>query len=289
IEFALNLADSQLDQVQAALTTQNSMAFDTAPYDPVKCSYCPRGRTYFLSAENLTVTQYYFNNFPIDATSDNHVAMTEVPWPGWQPNQATYKSYLYTSGYVDPSGNSWPSPYIDYTLFAHDGFFDAGGVQRTDLTDFASVTGALSGADPPRYVVRYQLFGVPAEVEGNVKTGTNLGAYLACGDTALPGAQALIPPPSCKQLIADSNVNGLQEQGGMYIYSYPGEGPSDAYYPYFFDHYTAKILETKVYRMPDFANPTDGMSPPGEFYDGTHFIREVASASVLLEGRLQLK
>jgi Tfp pilus assembly protein PilV len=60
--FAVNLAQQQLDEVLVDLVTQNAMVFDTAP--------TKRGRSFYLKSENLSVSQFFFNNFPLDAKAD---------------------------------------------------------------------------------------------------------------------------------------------------------------------------------------------------------------------------
>ncbi len=256
VQFALDLAESQLDMIRQQVETQDELATD--PSD---------GRTFQVDSGGVDValTQYFFNNFPTDATPDNSVPMSALPWDG--------------------SGN-WGN-YLSNTVFWNNAYFDAGGNQKGGTPENAACgfnlfKDNMLSDDPPRFAVRMELFGIPYEEEG-AGSLVSLSGYEACGDgyTGNPNQYA-DPPASCRYLIADSCVptNGTPCQGGMWAYSSPSEGTWTKATPYF-DHYTSKILEAQVYRAVDFRNAYT-------FYNTTtgKLLHPIASASVQLDGRL---
>ena len=256
VQFALDLAQSQLDMIRQQVETQDELATD--PSD---------GATFQIDSGGIdvTLTQYFFNNFPTDATPDNSVPMSALPWDG--------------------SGN-W-ADYLSNTVFWNNAYFDAGGNRKGGTPDNAACSFAIFKDnmltdDPPRFAVRMELFGIPYEEEGEGSL-VSLSGYEACGDeyTDDPGQNAN-PPASCPYLIADSCVptSGTPCEGGMWIYSSASEGAWSSATPYF-DHYTSKILEAQVYRAIDFVNDQT-------FYNTStgKLLHPIASASVQLDGRL---
>lgn len=281
VPFAVNLAQQQLDQVQMRLATQNSMVFDTAQFDAVSCAQCPRGRSYFIRSENISVSAYYFNNFPWNAVSDNKSEMAVIPWFDEKPPlHADIKGAVYDGGYTF-NEVKYDNPYIRYTLFYRNRFYGSGGSLTFDDGSVVTVNDIkqrLGEPDPPRYAVRLQLFGIPAINQADVG---DLGAYVRKADrlTNYDG-DPRVPPAACLYLIGDSCINGVANTGRMWIYERSANGADD---PKFFPHFSAKILVARVYRVKDFVDD-------GTFYaQGAKFDREIASASVILVGRVQLK
>ncbi len=256
VQFALDLAESQLDGIRQQVETQDELATDAND-----------GRVFQVDSGgvDVTLTQYFFNNFPTDAVPDNSVAMSSVPWDG--------------------SGN-WGN-YLSNTVFWNNAYFDAGGnpkggTSTNPACGFSIFQGNMLSEDPPRFAVRMELFGIPYEEEGEGSL-VSLSGYEACGDayTGDPNQNAN-PPASCPYLIADSCVptSGTPCQGGMWAYSSTSEGAWSDATPYF-DHYTSKILEAQVYRATDFLNAQTFFNTAS-----TKLLHPIASASVQLDGRL---
>jgi type II secretory pathway pseudopilin PulG len=259
LAFAHNLAQQHLDRVQAQLATQNSLAFDKQG----------RAKTYYLKSENLAVSQYFFNNFPTDINPQSGF-MSEVPWP--PGSTSVYKSY------------SDPTCYICNTFFDRNRFYTDGGEPKDlDGQPFtpSNAKGALSSADPPRYSVRLQLFGLPSSRLG---VDNDVGLYIRPADKIdLTSANLTVPPASCPQLIADSNPNGNPQgtageyTGVLYIRNSSTNPELN------FDRMVSKILVARVYRVKDFLTDYDNNFVVAKRH------REIASASVIIPGRILLR
>ncbi|MBI6545627.1 MAG: type II secretion system protein [Cyanobacteria bacterium NC_groundwater_1444_Ag_S-0.65um_54_12] len=295
VPFAYNLAQQQLDEVQMSLTTQNSLIFD----NNTACAWCPRGRGYVLRNENINVTRYYFDNFPLDwpvpRPQDNSMEPIRVPWP---PTGTTSAALISAANYTT-EGVAFDKPYIQFTRFYRNRFYSAGGDLVTNVDEPLSPTevrAKLTSADPaehPRYAVRMQLLGIPAASEGAI---ADMGAYIARAHTLRVGDYNLgdlrQPPDSTPYLIGDSCINGASESigdergtGVIFIAAPPAFGvPAGGDHPAFFQHFTSKILVARVYRIDDFLDDET-------FFNAAQTVpdREIASASVLLVGRVQLR
>lgn len=269
VQFAVDLAQSQLDEITYQSMTQTSLAFDTTGM----------GRTYLDEAANSTVTQYFFNNFPVLESEDNSTPSVELPWP-------------------DPVLNASWSAYFEETPFYHNRYYDIGG-NRLDAdgpdvySSFANFASQMKvPGEAPHFVVRLQLFGVSWQDTGT-SNQSDIDQYLSCADTYTNnGTVPTTPPSSCPQLIADTcaNTTGTLPCGG---YLGPGTGEMWINYngestgvssPYYFDEYTSKILVAQVYRAADFLNYET-------FYDSStnHLIQPLASASAVIQGTLVLR
>lgn len=288
--FALNLAQQQLDEVMMKLVTQNAMVFDNAP--------TRRGRSYFLKSENLTVSAYFFNNFPWNAEPDpvaKGKEMTAIPWEtdtrllDRRPVPTDIADKVYTTAI--PTDNQ---PYIQSTLFYRNRFYTGGGdlvpgENPSTSYDLDGAKAAVLGDTPPKYAVRFQLFGIP-DASGSDPT-LNLGDIVRSSERLKANQypnDPRTPPTACPYLIGDSNISGTTTApsllggatGRIYIRERSAEGPDDLSY---FPHFTSKLFVTRVYRIDDFIDN-------GNFYPGAgNPDTEIASASIVLVGRAQRK
>lgn len=284
--FALNLAQQQLDEVMMKLVTQNAMVFDNAP--------TPRGRSYYLKTENLTVSAYFFNNFPWNAWADpvaKGQEMGAIPWESdtrkldRRPVPTDIQDKVY-SGAVAPDN----IPFIRYTNFYRNRFYTGGGIRvpsdnPAESWDLTQAKAEMGTDSPPKYVVRLQLFGVPDSMAGT--PAYNMGDVVRSSER-LKAADypndPRTPPAASPFLIGDSCIAGPSLLGGatgrMYLRERTVEGADD---PTYFPHFTSKVYVARVYRIEDFIDD-------GTFYKGTgNPDTEIASASVVLVGRVQRK
>lgn len=283
--FALNLAQQQLDEVLMNLVTQNAMVFDNAPQ--------PRGRSYYLKTENLTVSAYFFNNFPWNAWPDpvaKGQEMAAIPWEtdplllDQLPVPTDIESKVYLVG-VPPDN----LPFIQYTHFYRNRFYTGGGVRvpsqnPAESWDVTQARAEMGTESPPKYVVRFQLFGVPEASASD--PGFDIGEMIRSAErlkVADYPTDPRTPPAKSPYLIGDSCVPGNTHYGAtgrLYIRERKLKGPDD---PSYFPHFTSKVFVARVYRIEDFIDD-------GTFYTGTgNPDTEIASASVVLVGRVQRK
>ncbi len=305
--FAMNLAQQQMDEVMMKLVTQNAMVFDNAPV--------PRGRSYFLRAESLTVSAFFFNNFPFDALPDpvldpadpnDNKEMTTVPWESTNRllERRPVPVNIQDGTYVSAIGSN-KRPYIQSTLFYRNRFYTAGGQLSTlgdeddpvGYFDLAGARNEMSMDSPPKYAVRMQLFGIPDASASD--PALNIGDMIRASERLRAADYPNDPrTPPCisggcataqantygRYLIGDSCVSGPSVLSGatgrIYIRERSAEGNDD---PSYFPHFTTKVVVARVYRIDDFIDD-------GTFYTGAgNPDREIASSSAVLVGRVQRK
>ncbi|MBM3273739.1 MAG: hypothetical protein FJZ00_01195 [Candidatus Sericytochromatia bacterium] len=286
--FALNLGQQQMDEVMVNLVTQNAMVFDNAPIR--------RGRSFFLKSENMTVSQYFFNNFPLNAPVDPVTAGSEMAAIPWTAVVAELDTKPIPVDIADKIYNG-ANAYIKQTLFYRNRFYRAGGElvgsQPSEYPSFAELKGELqdNDANPPKYVVRFQLFGIPTskapDPTFNIGSDIRASVRLASGQY---GGDPRNPPVGAPFLIGDSCISASDKNvgaatidgatGRIYLRERSDVGPDN---PDYFPHMTSKVLVARVYRVTDYSD------------DGTFFMNggvpdaEIASASTVLVGRVQRK
>lgn len=293
--YAVNLAQQQIDEITMNLATHNSMVYDNATP--------PRGRSYYLEGENVIVTWFYFNNFPMGANPDPIVGgdMAVLPWDtSGGPTSPRLPSNIGSLTYAVPIVGK-TTPYIQNTMFYRNRYYTAGGnVVGGDLTnpttypDLTAVKAAATSADPAKFAVRIQLFGIPGASASDPLL--NIGDIIRNANAIAPSAYTLDPriPPGCTNpetcgaasspfLVGDSCISGTDNLNGsngatgrVYLRERTSIGPDR---PYYFQHYSAKVFVSRVYKIDDFTDD-------GTFYSGTGKPdQELASGSVVLFGR----
>ncbi|MBM3267248.1 MAG: prepilin-type N-terminal cleavage/methylation domain-containing protein [Candidatus Sericytochromatia bacterium] len=289
--FAINLAQQQMDEVLVNIVTQNAMVFDTAPQ--------ARGRSYYLKSENMTVSQYYFNNFPLDAPVDPVAEKREMKALPWTTDVALMDSNPIPSGFKD-SVYSGAGAYIRQTLFYRNRFYRAGGeligTEPSAYPTWTEIKEELKSGtnNPPKYAVRLQLFGIPSILGSSPSTEIveNVRDSIKQKSTEYDD-DPLKPPAALKYLIGDSCIPAANDTGGprkhaadstmtgrVYVRERSSAGADS---PYYYPHFTSKVLVARVYRIDDYAN------------DGTFLVdnqkpdQEIASASLVVVGRVQRK
>jgi type II secretory pathway pseudopilin PulG len=286
--FALNLGQQQMDEVMVNLVTQNAMVFDNAPN--------PRGRSFFLKSENMTVSQYFFNNFPLNAPVDPVGAGTEMAAIPWTTVESEMDTKPIPADIADKVYNG-SNAYIKQTLFYRNRFYRAGGElvgnQPSEYPSFEEVKAELrdNDANPPKYVVRFQLFGIPTSKapDPNFNIGSDIRASVRLASGQFSG-DPRDPPAGAPFLIGDSCISASNKDvgavtidgatGRIYLRERKAAAADN---PDFFPHMTSKVLVARVYRITDYSE------------DGTFFMNggvpdtEIASSSTVLVGRVQRK